>query len=413
MGQWNDNGGKRTAFANDFAKCLVKSKLPVIPLCCEYNRLESALGYIDDFDVILWMPETDRYDYLDDLVQRYSKPIVAFRKTHDQNLVISRDNSVYTLRDSNGIEYYLGEGMFTLADILVKRLHYLLSAMPLDLKQTPKDIKAPELPDITWLKVNAMAVKSDAVFIKEGENIYCADEQNYTLINGTKPLKNTIFPKFYNLFQNVTAILRLDCYIQNAPFSDEAVPLNTNKEYEEIYNLALNKTPGFDETYYAFNIKGSGSIIFTDNIEKTKDLDIVPIPEVDTLSKNIFAITPADGLSASVWEFLIPERFNKQKPYIHYNIISPYTYLYDKVKTPDAIKTVTHALMDTCDDVVIGAADKITPEMDEMISYAREKCKRFYAITDTARDAIIKYAAEKHDLVQDINCGDKYEIIFW
>ena len=51
--------------------------------------------------------------------------------------------------------------------------------------------------------------------------------------------------------------------------------------------------------------------------------------------------------------------------------------------------------------------------MDEMISYAREKCKRFYAITDTARDAIIKYAAEKHDLVQDINCGDKYEIIFW
>ncbi len=68
-------------------------------------------------------------------------------------------------------------------------------------------------------------------------------------------------------------LIHSHCYIENAPYTKEALPCGAIEEVEEIFNLIEeNYNNDYQKDFYLMNLRGHGSIMMSKNPEQLKDI---------------------------------------------------------------------------------------------------------------------------------------------
>ena len=94
------------------------------------------------------------------------------------------------------------------------------------------------------------------------------------------PVQLVLFKKL----KNIDYILHGHCYIEDAPMTKRAVPCGAVEEVNEICECIVdNKFKGYDDTFYAINLKGHGCLIMANATEldrmKSVKFKLRPLPE--------------------------------------------------------------------------------------------------------------------------------------
>lgn len=119
------------------------------------------------------------------------------------------------------------------------------------------------------------------VYLKDGKIYYCGDN---------KPSVDTpIQVRMYNLLPNINYMIHSHCYIEDAPFTEKALPCGAIEEVDEISELLKDYYDNdFNRDFYLINLLGHGSIMMSNNPEQLKNINIVgrKLPE-DMYSKKL------------------------------------------------------------------------------------------------------------------------------
>ena len=119
------------------------------------------------------------------------------------------------------------------------------------------------------------------VYLKDGKIYYCGDN---------KPSVDTpIQVRMYNLLPNINYMIHSHCYIEDAPFTEKALPCGAIEEVDEISELLKDYYGNdFNRDFYLINLIGHGSIMMSNNTEQLKNINMVgrKLPE-DMYSKKL------------------------------------------------------------------------------------------------------------------------------
>ena len=119
------------------------------------------------------------------------------------------------------------------------------------------------------------------VYLKDGKIYYCGDN---------KPSVDTpIQVRMYNLLPNINYMIHSHCYIEDAPFTEKALPCGAIEEVDEISELLNDYYDNdFNRDFYLINLLGHGSIMMSNNPEQLKNINMVgrKLPE-DMYSKKL------------------------------------------------------------------------------------------------------------------------------
>ncbi len=106
------------------------------------------------------------------------------------------------------------------------------------------------------------------VYFEDGKIYYCGDY---------KPSVDTpIQIRLYNLLPNINYMIHSHCYIEDAPFTEDALPCGAVNEVDEIIKLIQNYYDNdFNKDFYLINLIGHGSIMMSKNPIQLKNISIV------------------------------------------------------------------------------------------------------------------------------------------
>lgn len=106
------------------------------------------------------------------------------------------------------------------------------------------------------------------VYLKDGKIYYCGDN---------KPSVDTpIQVRMYNLLPNINYMIHSHCYIEDAPFTEKALPCGAVEEVDEISKLLKDYYGNdFNRDFYLINLIGHGSIMMSNNPEQLKNINMV------------------------------------------------------------------------------------------------------------------------------------------
>jgi len=106
------------------------------------------------------------------------------------------------------------------------------------------------------------------VYLEEGKIYYCGEN---------KPSVDTpIQVRLYEKLSNINYMIHSHCYIDNAPYTKEALPCGAIEEVDEIIKF-IDEYYDSDYTrdFYLINLLGHGSIMMSKNPEQLKNIDII------------------------------------------------------------------------------------------------------------------------------------------
>lgn len=103
------------------------------------------------------------------------------------------------------------------------------------------------------------------VYLENGKIYYCGEN---------KPsVDSPIQIRLYEKLPNINYMIHSHCYIENAPYTKEALPCGAIEEVEEIFNLIEeNYNNDYQKDFYLMNLRGHGSIMMSKNPEQLKDI---------------------------------------------------------------------------------------------------------------------------------------------
>ena len=82
----------------------------------------------------------------------------------------------------------------------------------------------------------------------------------------------------YQYFENVRYMLHGHVYVKNAPFTKEIIPCGALEEAEEIIKIF----PSRQDNNFAINLKGHGSLVLVDKVEKLENIPYIARPQPET-----------------------------------------------------------------------------------------------------------------------------------
>ena len=106
------------------------------------------------------------------------------------------------------------------------------------------------------------------VYLDNGKIYYCGEN---------KPSVDTpIQVRLYEKLSNINYMIHSHCYIDNAPYTKEALPCGAIEEVDEILNLIDEYYENdYQKDFYLINLLGHGSIMMSKNPEQLKNIDII------------------------------------------------------------------------------------------------------------------------------------------
>ncbi len=94
-------------------------------------------------------------------------------------------------------------------------------------------------------------------------------------LGDNKPSVDTpIQLKLYDFYPNVKYMIHSHTYVRNAPFTSRIIPCGAVEEADEIITML----PDSKKTNFSVNLKGHGSIVLVDSVEKLRGINYVPRP---------------------------------------------------------------------------------------------------------------------------------------
>lgn len=101
---------------------------------------------------------------------------------------------------------------------------------------------------------------------------YLDDDEKVYYYGDYKPSKDTVVQtRLYKMFPNINYIIHSHCYADEAYFTDIPVPCGALDEIDEVLKVLQEKyNNDFSLSYYKFNLKGHGCLIFGGSIEELK-----------------------------------------------------------------------------------------------------------------------------------------------
>lgn len=133
-----------------------------------------------------------------------------------------------------------------------------------------------------YIFVSKRNVNKEYITINEFVPVYLKDNKVYYCGESKPSVDTPIQVRLYELFPNINYMIHSHCYIQNAPFTKEALPCGALEEVNEIRNLVEEEyNNDYSKDFYLINLKGHGSIMMSKNPDQLLDVNIVgrPLPE--------------------------------------------------------------------------------------------------------------------------------------
>jgi len=254
--------------------------------------------------------------------------LISICLVRKQNLVVSfsknEDNHFsFMLYDPLGNVWYSGSDVTTCAHVLINRLFSLSKVTRIGSKLNADVINPPVVPnDTAYFDIlrnyaeifhNIMAAeletnrflgnssfrcqkgfpsfrKGDIIFVSkrniskkfidraEFVPVLLEKKDKVEYFGKSKPSVDTpIQIELYKEFPNINYMVHAHVYIEDAPFTNKALPCGAFEEVEEILKVFEDKSREF----YTINLKGHGCIIMADSVEKLMDIQFTarPLPE--------------------------------------------------------------------------------------------------------------------------------------
>lgn len=127
----------------------------------------------------------------------------------------------------------------------------------------------------------------DKTGISEKDFVACAldDSGSVAYTGDNKPsVDSPVQLRLFKALPNIDYILHGHCYIEDAPFTDMAIPCGAVEEADAVTGLIEKHYGGCDKTYYAINLRGHGCLVMANTAELDRmgsvQFYVRPIPEM-------------------------------------------------------------------------------------------------------------------------------------
>ena len=127
-----------------------------------------------------------------------------------------------------------------------------------------------------YIFVSKRNVNKEFIGIDEFVPVYLEDEKIYYCGNSKPSVDTPIQVRLYELLPNINYMIHSHCYIEGAPFTENALPCGAIEEVEEILKL-LEKDydDDFYKDFYLINLMGHGSIMMSKNPEQLMNINMI------------------------------------------------------------------------------------------------------------------------------------------
>lgn len=147
----------------------------------------------------------------------------------------------------------------------------------------------PSFRDGKYIFVSKRNVNKEYIGIEEFVPVYLDNGKIYYCGNNKPSVDTPIQVRMYNLLPNINYMIHSHCYIEDAPFTQKALPCGAVEEVDEIRELLKDYYDNdFNKDFYLINLVGHGSIMMSNTPEQLRNVTMVgrQLPE-DMYSKKL------------------------------------------------------------------------------------------------------------------------------
>ena len=141
----------------------------------------------------------------------------------------------------------------------------------------------PSFRDGKYIFVSKRNVNKEFIGIDEFVPVYLENHRLYYCGKNKPSVDTPIQVRMYNLLPNINYMIHSHCYIENAPYTKNALPCGAIEEVDEITQLLKDYyNNDFNRDFYIINLIGHGSIMMSNNPKQLKDINMIgrKLPEI-------------------------------------------------------------------------------------------------------------------------------------
>lgn len=133
-----------------------------------------------------------------------------------------------------------------------------------------------------YILVTKRNVNKEHITIDDFVPVYLENEKLYYQGNFKPSVDTPIQVRLYEKLPNINYMIHSHCYIKNAPITTNSLPCGAIEEVDEVLDLIEEKYGDFSKDFYILNLKGHGSIMMSNDVEKLKNIEIIgrKLPEI-------------------------------------------------------------------------------------------------------------------------------------
>ena len=344
-GTWDKSGGKPSHLFDKLYHAIPDNYTTKLFNGGNYESLHQILEWTSEFDCVFWMPNVNNELAKVRNVKTYApKTMLITSKRNDDNkydtediilraletkanllIEFSRCDNYFNMRiiDPLGNIWCKSNDVKTIATATINRLEFLMSMtreksyqvgnvtyklhQPAFVQKvrmiaetiqelTPEPDDAPRFlgnasfRDTRCMKTFPSYRENNCIYVsKRNVSKHFLDENDFVpvklenekllYLGDHKPSVDTpIQVRLYQALPNINYMIHTHCYVKDAPFTCECIPCGALEEVEQVLNTIEDR----DVIFHVVNLRGHGSIIMSDNIEKFDDIKFYrrPMPEI-------------------------------------------------------------------------------------------------------------------------------------
>ena len=134
----------------------------------------------------------------------------------------------------------------------------------------------PSFRDGKYIFVSKRNVNKEFIDIDEFVPVYLENDKIYYCGENKPSVDTPIQVRLYKMFSKINYMIHSHCYINEAPYTETALPCGAIEETDEIKKIIYEYyNNDFNKDFYLINLIGHGSIMMSNNPDKLKNIDII------------------------------------------------------------------------------------------------------------------------------------------
>ena len=134
----------------------------------------------------------------------------------------------------------------------------------------------PSFRDGKYIFVSKRNVNKEFIGIKEFVPVYLEDGKLFYCGDNKPSVDSPIQVRLYSLLSNINYIIHSHCYVENAPYTDVALPCGALEEVDEIKKVIKKYYDNdYNKDFYVVNLLGHGSIMMSNKASQLKNIRMV------------------------------------------------------------------------------------------------------------------------------------------